>query len=404
MFLPHLGVSGGLGVHCRALLESLATCGSAAGLHLDVICPSDPQTLFPLAGLDDTWQPLVRRDDLTLHMLDWPKGLSLADALDPALLGLVRSLKPDLFYASYYTGLENPPCPQAITFHDAGFLEFPQVFGETARKRRETLARIGGAVDRLLCVSADARDRICRLLPFPSERAEVVWHALYDPPATLERARDPNQAQQSLWPGGDRVTDWGDYVFLPVGAATGFNRVRKNVPLGVRAFRGVRHPGLRLVVASTGTLNDQMLGQLVDSAEQAAGRLERGFWISGDDKVLILPNLDRLPFLRAMAHARAVLYPTRYEGFGLPSIEAMALKTPLIAGDATSVPEVVGDAGLLVPPDDQAGFTRAMEQVIADGTLRAKLVEKGRERLKLFMPARMGQRMLEIFRGMLPGS
>ena len=401
MFLPHLGVSGGLGVHCRALLESLATCGAKAGLHLDVICPSNPQALFPLAGLDDTWQPLVRRDHLTLHSIDWPGGLSLADVLDPALLDLVRSLKPDLFYASYYTGLEKPPCPQAITFHDAGFLEFPHVFGDTARKRRETLARIGSAVDRLLCVSSDARDRICRLLPFPKERAEVVWHALYDPPATLESARDPAQMNQPLWPGGDRVTDWGDYVFLPVGAATGFNRVRKNVPLGVRAFRAVQHPALRLVVASTGTLNDQMLGQLIDPAEQAAGRFERGIWVSGDGRVLILPNLDRLPFLRAMAHAKAVLYPTRYEGFGLPSIEAMALRTPLIAGDATSVPEVVGDAGILVPPDDQPGFTRAMEQVLTDRSLRESLIQKGSERLKLFTPARMGERMLHVFSGML---
>ncbi len=401
MFLPHLGVSGGLGVHCRALLESLATCGASAGLHLDVICPSDPKALFPLAGLDDTWQPLVRRDDLTLHLIDWPKGLSLADVLDPALLGLVSSLKPDLFYASYYTGLECPPCPQAITFHDAGFLEFPQVFGETARKRRESLARIGGAVDRLLCVSNDARDRICRLLPFPKERAEVVWHALYDPPATLESARDLSQMSQPLWAGGDRVTDWGDYVFLPVGAATGFNRVRKNVPLGVRAFRGVQHPALKLVVASTGTLNDQMLGQLIDPAEQANGRFERGIWVSGDGKVLILPNLDRLPFLRAMAHARAVLYPTRYEGFGLPSIEAMALETPLVAGDATSVPEVVGDAGLLVPPEDEPGFTGAMQRVLADRDLRDTLIQRGKERLNLFRPARMGQRMLEIFRSMV---
>jgi glycosyltransferase involved in cell wall biosynthesis len=163
----------------------------------------------------------------------------------------------------------------------------------------------------------------------------------------------------------------------------------------------VQHPALRLVVASTGTLNDQMLGQLIDPAEQAAGRFERGIWVSGDGRVLILPNLDRLPFLRAMAHAKAVLYPTRYEGFGLPSIEAMALRTPLIAGDATSVPEVVGDAGILVPPDDQPGFTRAMEQLLTDRSLRESLIQKGSERLKLFTPARMGERMLHVFSGML---
>lgn len=401
MFLPHLGVTGGLGVHCRALLEALATCGSEAGLNLEVFCPDEPKKLFPLAGLDDTWQPLVQRANLRLHAFPWTTGLSLADPLDSALLDRVSAVRPDLFYASYYTGLAKPPCPQAVTFHDAGFLEFPEVFGDTARKRRETLALISPAMDRLLCVSHDAKARICRLLPFPSEKAEVVWHALYDPPATIDLARESSGRNLPLWEGGDTAASWGNYLFLPVGAATGFNRVRKNVPLGVRAFRDVRLPGLKLVIASTGTLNEAMLSQLVDPEEKATGRFERGIWISGDDKVLILPNLDRLPFLRAMAHAQAILYPTRYEGFGLPSIEAMALRTPMIAGNATSVPEVVGEAGILVPPDDQPGFTRAMEQVLTDQKLRDRLVQKGIERLPLFTPARMGQRMLEVFQGML---
>ena len=399
LFLPHLGVTGGLGVHCRALLEALAFSGT--WLQLDVICPAQPGKLFPLAGLDDTWRPLVERENLRLHAIDWPESSSLADPLDPALRSLVTELKPDLFYASYYTGLEQPPCPQAVTFHDAGFLEFPQVFGDTARRRRETLARIGPAVDRLLCVSADARDRICRLLPFPRERSRVIWHALYDTTATLAAAADPAQAGKPLWQGGHSAASWGHYIFQPVGAATGFNRVRKNVPLGVRAFRATQDQSTRLVVASTGVLNDAMLGQLIDPAEQAAGRLEQGIWISGDSRVLVLPNLDRLPFLRAMAHAQAVLYPTRYEGFGLPAIEAMALRVPLVTGDCTSLPEVVGDAGMLVPPDDQAGFTDALDRVLTDTTLRSALISKGAARLPLFQPARMGERMVEVFQEML---
>jgi glycosyltransferase involved in cell wall biosynthesis len=79
----------------------------------------------------------------------------------------------------------------------------------------------------------------------------------------------------------------------------------------------------------------------------------------------------------------------------------MALGTPLIAGNATSVPEVVGDAGILVLPDDQMGFTNAMDQVIEDKNLREALIARGHERLKQFTPVRMGQRMLEVFQGML---
>ena len=96
-----------------------------------------------------------------------------------------------------------------------------------------------------------------------------------------------------------------------------------------------------------------------------------------------------------------MLYPTRYEGFGLPAIEAMALRVPLVTGDCTSLPEVVGDAGMLVPPDDQAGFTDALDRVLTDTTLRSALISKGAARLPLFQPARMGERMVEVFREML---
>src|SRR4029077_21119630 len=119
--------------------------------------------------------------------LEWPPGFSLSRALDPGLGGPCAAARPDVVYCSYYTGLERPPAPQVVTFHDAGFLEFPDVFGETARQRRETVERIRPAIGLLHCVSADARERICRLLPFDADRTAVVWHALPDSMAVLDQ-------------------------------------------------------------------------------------------------------------------------------------------------------------------------------------------------------------------------
>lgn len=395
MFLPHLGVSGGLGVHCRALLAALLEVSPADTFA--VFAPAEPKKLFPFSGLDDGWQPLVADPRVTYTPLGWPADLPLSAPMDAALAGPVAAAKPDALLCSYYTGMERPPCPQAVVFHDAGFLDFPEVFGDTARHRRESVERIRPAIDLMVCVSADARDRVCRLLPFDPARTAVVWHALVDRPEAVLHSFDPDTPTRPLWPGGDTVADWGRYFFLPVGAATGFNRRRKNVPIGVAGFRRLAVPGVRLVIASTGVLNETMLTQLLPPDELAAGRIADGVWRSGDNSILVLPNLDRDPFLIAMSHAAAVYYPTRYEGFGLPAIEAMALGVPLVAGRATSLPEVVGYAGLLVDPDDADGFAAALRVVLNEPATVAGLVRRGRERAGLFTYRRMGDDMRRVF-------
>lgn len=391
LFLPHLSVTGGLGVHCRTLLAALLRAGPKD--EFAVFAPARPRDLFPYAGLDDGWPALTADPRVQFTPLDWPAGFPLSRALDPVLGEPMTAAAPDVVYCSYYTGLEQPPAPQVVTFHDAGFLEFPDVFGETARQRHETLGRILPAIRLLHCVSHDARERICRLLPFDAARTAVVWHALPDPPDVLARAAQPETVNDLLWPDGDRAADWGRYLFLPVGAATGFNRGRKNVPAAITAFRRLGTPGVKLVVAGTGVLHERMLADLIPATEH--GGVVGGCWRSGDGAVLVLPSLDRAPFLAAMAHAAAVVYPSRYEGFGLPAIEAMALGVPLIAGRATSLPEVVGDGGLLVDPDDLDALAGGMRGVLTGPV--ADLVRRGKERAKLFTLERMGREMRDVF-------
>ena len=399
-FLPHLSVSGGLGVHCRCLVAALLRTATPDD-RLVIFTPADPAKLFPFSGIDDTWHPIADDPRVEVVRIDWPVDRTLAQPLDRVLLEPVREVRPDLFYASYYTGLAEPPCPQAVTFHDAGFLDFPHIFGDTSRQRRETLARIAPDIDSLMCISDDARDRICRLLPFDPAKTDVVWHALAETPHELAEARTDRDLHDPLWPNGDRIDDWGTYFFSPVGAATGFNRVRKNLPVAVAAFRRLLSSSdipVRLIVASTGMLHDKMLGELLPEAEFAGGRIVDGAWRSRDDRIRVLPNLDRGPFLRAMAHAAAVVYPSRYEGFGLPTIEAMALRVPIIASRATSIPEVVGDAGLLVDPDRPEAFEAAMHSMLTQPGRRAELIALGEARVSLFTLERMGQAMWRVWR------
>jgi len=80
----------------------------------------------------------------------------------------------------------------------------------------------------------------------------------------------------------------------------------------------------------------------------------------------------------------ALVYPSTYEGFGLPLAEAMAVGCPVIASNRTALPEVLGDAGIILDPDDVDGWADAMLRLLADEGLRAELIAAGRERVRSF--------------------
>ena len=395
-FLPHIGVTGGLGVHARTLLASLIECNEA--FELTVVAPDNPAQLFPRSGIEPGWTELLQDPRFNLDLIKWPESANLADPLDAVLANRPAIQSADVIYTSYYTGMAHPPAPQIITFHDAGFLEFPEAFGSTASTRLNTLRLIKSSISAMHCVSADARDRICRLLPFDPSRTRVVWHALADEASAINSAKHESWRDRPLWEEGDTLRQWGRYAFFPVGAATGFNRRRKNVPLAVEAFRDANIPDFRLVIASTCLLDGGSLDQLLPRSEQLqGGAMIRGAWRSNDGRVIILPNLDRPQFLAAMAHSHVVYYPTRYEGFGLPAIEAMSLGIPLISGKTTSLIEVVGDAGILVNPDSRHDLSDALRATAYDSALRSRLTEQGCERSHLFSRSRLADGMMAMF-------
>lgn len=395
-FLPHVGVTGGLGVHARTLLASLSERNEA--FHITVVAPGNPTQLFPRSGIEPGWKEWIRDPRFHFDLIDWPDSANLADPLDAVLANRPGIQSADVIYTSYYTGMAHPPAPQIITFHDAGFLEFPETFGATATTRLNTLRLIDPSISAMHCISADARDRICRLLPFDAARTRVVWHALADEVSALQKAKSEEYQNRPLWEQGDSLNQWGPYAFFPVGAATGFNRRRKNVPLAVEAFRDANIPNMRLVIASTCLLDRGSLDQMLPVSEQTSGgSMTRGAWRSTDGRVIILPNLDRPEFLAALAHAHVAYYPTRYEGFGFPAIEAMALGIPLITGHTTSLIEVVGKAGILANPDSRDDLSQALKASVHDSTLRHQLIAHGLERTRLFTRSRLADGMMAMF-------
>ncbi len=108
-----------------------------------------------------------------------------------------------------------------------------------------------------------------------------------------------------------------------------------------------------------------------------------------------VPEAD-LPAL--YSGATLFVFPSLYEGFGLPPLEAMACGTPVIASNASSLPEVVGEAGILIDPHDVRALTEAMRRALTDEQLRKELQIKGLDRAKQFTWERAAQETLEVYR------
>jgi glycosyltransferase involved in cell wall biosynthesis len=165
---------------------------------------------------------------------------------------------------------------------------------------------------------------------------------------------------------------------------------RKNLATLVWAFARMRYAGgppATLVIAGRAAGNDPRMFPDLDAIIMFA---RAGAFVKRID----VPYEDA-PLLYGAATVFA--FPSRYEGFGLPPLEAMACGTPVIVADAASLPEVVGDAALRVPPEDVTGWSAALWRMLVDDALRADLSRRGLERAAQFSPDRMARETLAIY-------
>jgi alpha-1,3-rhamnosyl/mannosyltransferase len=161
----------------------------------------------------------------------------------------------------------------------------------------------------------------------------------------------------------------------------------KNHRVLLEAFARVAdvHDQITLVLTgAAGAAEDAVAGAIADLGLE--GRVRR---------------LGRVPPARLAALFRsavALVYPSTYEGFGLPLAEAMAAGCPVIAADRTALPEVLGGAGILVGPEDAPGWADAISLLLTDGPLRVRLIAAGRERARSFSPEEAARRQVAAYR------
>ncbi len=265
----------------------------------------------------------------------------------------------DVVHATNYVV---PPSrlPRLVSVYDCWFLSHPELAHpdvvRAGRVLRRSLRR-GAVAHASSHATADALREHC-----PGADVRVVHLAPLELPAP-----DPAGAAAP-----SPLPELGQRPFV---LATGTLERRKNLPHLVRAFGAVAHrvPELQLVIAGPDGDDRAGIDAAVDAiGSEAAGRVLLTGWV--DDGV-------RAWLLR---HARLLAYPSLDEGFGFPLLDAMQADLPVVASTAGSIPEVAGDAAVLVDPGDVDALAAALERVAQDEELRAGLVRAGRARLGRF--------------------
>jgi glycosyltransferase involved in cell wall biosynthesis len=216
--------------------------------------------------------------------------------------------------------------------------------------------------------SSFVRDEVVELLGLDAERVRVVPHGLDEPGrGDLDEAPRGRSAPYVL--------------------ALGAVEPRKDLPTLVMAFAELArdHDDLELVVAGP----DGWGGEAFSAAVRASGLAGR---------VVRVGYLDELELKSLLSGATVLAYPSLYEGFGFPPLEAMAAGVPVVATAAGAVPEVVGDAAELVVPGDVPALAEALTRVIEDDSLRARLIAAGRARAASFTWASAAASMVELYR------
>lgn len=246
------------------------------------------------------------------------------------------------------------------TVHDAIPMRRPDLSPVDPDRLKACLSAIAAQTDRIVTVSDWARRTILESMELPADMIVDCGGGL------AELGGEGGSLPRGLKPGG--------YLLF-----CGLIEPRKNLALLAAAWKASAC-GMPLVVAGPdGAGCGALRGEL-----ESAG-------------VLVLPYQDRTVLMDLIGQARAFVFPSLEEGFGLPVAEAMALGTPVLTSDRGALQEIAGGACLLVDPTDERAIVNGLRRIVADDALCAELAERGRIRARAFAPIAFGERLTGLY-------
>jgi glycosyltransferase involved in cell wall biosynthesis len=356
----------GIGTYIRSLVHALGAVDTV-NRYTVIGGPADVRSL---AGLPQNF-----------HSAEYSR--SDRSALDHAAFPLfLHGLAPDLVHIPLNRIPLLMMLPYVVTVHDMSSILFEQRSGLRMQLRRYRFRRGLARAQRVIAVSDATRRDVQNLMGIPPQRIRRVYNApdagFYD-----LSGHSAEEHQRIL----ERYQI--QYPFL---LYAGNVRRHKNVPRLVEAFAVLReqlgdHPvyrDLRLVIIGNTISQHPGVRQAVIKS-----RIEH-----------LVRFLGYVPFdtLRCFYEsAAAFVFPSRYEGFGLPPLEAMACGTPVVTSNVSSLPEVVGDAAVLVNPENVFDIARGIREALLDETLRAELIRRGHAQAARFSWERTARAVLDIY-------
>ena len=288
---------------------------------------------------------------------------------------LLKKYEIDVCFFTNFVLSMAAPCPMVLTIHDLSFKLFPR----THALRNVLWARslVPASIRRswrIISPSNNTKLDLLRLMNVSNGKVEVVHEGVSSQFSPAANAGDK-----------EALAHYG--IAKPYLLFVGTLEPRKNLNVLIKSFDKISDsmPDVHLVLAGR---RGWMAQSIFDELERRdlLGRAH----ITGYVKDEYLPALYR--------QAAALIYPSLYEGFGLPPLEAMASGTPVIVSQGSSLPEVVGDAGIYTNPLDVKELAGAMERLLGDDALAASLSAKGLERAAQFSWKSAAEKTLDILR------
>ena len=350
----------GIGVYTRSLLEALVARGHYRFLGMAHRPPRDlDQLLAAGVAVETQGMPL----GVLWQQLRLPLRLRRGDV--------------DLLWSPLNTLPRWLPVPGVVTVHDLTALLFPETHRLKVRLSilpflHHTLRQASAVIAISEATAADLRQRF----PGCGERLHVVHNGI-DPVFRAGTAEEIEAVR-------DRLACPRGYLLY-----AGTLEPRKNVERLLDAWQLLRQrrpdtPPL-LLAGAPGWRNTELVARIASLGPE----------------VRHLGHLERRNLVRLFQGASAFVYPSLYEGFGLPPAEAMACGVPVVTSNVSSLPEVVGDAGLQVDPTDPAALAAAIARILDQPELAAELRRRGLERAQLFSWTHAAEQLEEIFQRVL---
>lgn len=286
---------------------------------------------------------------------------------------------PDICHWTSIMPLRGKGAINVYTMHDLIPLKLPHLSLSNKAHYLDISQAVANSADHIIVGSESAREDIIKLLGVDPGRITNTYHSIQPPPGHMERS-DEDVAREIEAAFG---LEWKNY-FLHYGTI----EPRKNLGRTVEAYlsSGVTTP---LVVAGGDGWLFEPEVSLLNHVREGSG--------SASQRILKLQYLPAGILASLVRGAKALLFPSLYEGFGLPVLEAMSMGTAVLTSTAGSLPEVAGDAAILVDPYDIHDIREGIATLDHDDALRADLVRRGTAQAGLFSPAAYAQRLSDLY-------